>query len=124
MKRFGFPSESRITHRGTYLAIQTLGRRIVTRHVVFLVRENDCGAPRLGLIVSRKAGKAVLRNRIKRIAREAFRLRRPLAGVPVDIVVIPRRSLPVPPPFAVMDEAFAAFERDYVARYGSRPPQS
>lgn len=52
--------------------------------------ENDLGHPRLGLSVSRKVGGAVVRNRWKRLLREAFRLRRPDLPQGVDLVVVPR----------------------------------
>jgi ribonuclease P protein component len=36
--------------------------------------ENACGYPRLGVSVGRSSGNAVVRNRIKRLLRNAFRL--------------------------------------------------
>jgi ribonuclease P protein component len=51
---------------------------------------NGLDYPRLGLSVSRKVGGAVVRNRWKRLLREAFRLNRPKLPDGVDLVVIPR----------------------------------
>ncbi|WP_168205114.1 ribonuclease P protein component [Bythopirellula goksoeyrii] len=47
---------------------------------------------RLGLVVSRKCGNAVMRNRWKRILREAFRLLRSELPSGIDLVIIPRRT--------------------------------
>ncbi len=46
--------------------------------------------PRLGLSVSRKFGHAVMRNRWKRLLREAFRICREELPQGIDLVVIPR----------------------------------
>jgi ribonuclease P protein component len=48
--------------------------------------------PRLGITVSRKVGTAAVRNRAKRVVREAFRATRDLWQDDVDVVVIVRRS--------------------------------
>ena len=47
------------------------------------------GGTRLGLAVSRRAGNAVVRNRIKRVLREAFRLDREDLPPGLDVIVIP-----------------------------------
>ncbi|CAN5583901.1 hypothetical protein BH11PLA2_BH11PLA2_34890 [soil metagenome] len=53
---------------------------------------NELGHPRLGCSVSRKAGNAVVRNRIKRLFREAFRqLQHELPDV--DLVLLPRPGI-------------------------------
>ena len=55
-------------------------------------RENRLAASRLGLSVSRKIGNAVVRNRWKRLIREAFRHLPPDFAQGLDLVVLPRRG--------------------------------
>lgn len=43
--------------------------------------------------MSRKVGRAARRNRIRRVLREFFRLNQAALGLPIDIVVVPKRNL-------------------------------
>ena len=68
---------------------------MTTPHFVLLVAPGDPpGAPsRLGLVVTRKIGGAVVRNRIKRVCRACFRTWPEPGLVPargVDLVVVAR----------------------------------
>ena len=56
--------------------------------------ENELGYTRLGLSVSRKVGSSVVRNRWKRLLREAFRLSREKLPQGVDLVMVAKDSMP------------------------------
>jgi ribonuclease P protein component len=51
---------------------------------------NESTFPRLGISASRRIGNAVVRNRWKRLLREAFRLSREKLPSGIDLIVVPR----------------------------------
>jgi ribonuclease P protein component len=85
---FEFPKQNRILNRNDFDRIVENGSKVVSSRLV-VIALNNVSSSRLGLIVSKKVGNAVERNRVKRMVREAFRHRLPnLAGW--DLVVIGR----------------------------------
>jgi ribonuclease P protein component len=71
--------------------------RATTAHFVFLVArtlDGGAGPARLGLVVTKKIGNAVARNRVKRVCRECFRLWPAFVPPGVDLLVIARQGAP------------------------------
>ena len=84
--------ETRVKRRAEFQRIQGQGARVNTRSFVLIfARRPQPGPARLGITASRRLGGAVLRNRAKRLVREAFRATPDLFPDGIDLVVIVRR---------------------------------
>ncbi len=66
------------------------GSKYWNRYFVIYVFHTHLKNPRLGITVSKKVGKSVQRNRVKRLIRESFRQLRPSVKTEYDIVVVGR----------------------------------
>jgi ribonuclease P protein component len=69
------------------------GRKIVTQYIVFYYLKNDRTEDRIGLTVSKKVGKSVVRNRVKRLMKEAFRLNFSGTKEGYDFVLVARNRM-------------------------------
>lgn len=89
--REGFPPGCRLRRTEDFNAVFKKGRRTSREMFWVHLRVSHGGFPRLGIVASRKTGGAVLRNRFKRLIREAFRkIRKELLSV--DLVVVAKDS--------------------------------
>ncbi len=82
--RFG--KRDKLLKRREFLDVFREGKRRRGGAVTFIFKENGLDRSRLGLVVSRKIGKAHFRNRVKRLLREVFRLNRNLLSKNIDLV--------------------------------------
>jgi ribonuclease P protein component len=68
-----FSKKKRLASNRQFKAVLDHGRRVGNRLLTVYMAPNQCGYPRLGVSVGKSAGNAVVRNRLKRLLREAFR---------------------------------------------------
>lgn len=99
MKPEGFPAVFRLRKRREFLRVQHGGQKHHTRHFLVFVApgaavtdERSAAPVRLGITVTRKVGPAVVRNRIKRLVREAFRRKRGQFASNYDMVWVAKQS--------------------------------
>ncbi|MGI9457515.1 MAG: ribonuclease P protein component [Aeoliella sp.] len=84
-----FPKSRRLLTKAEFDRVFAVRKSRSDRQLVVYSMVNELGHPRLGLVVSRKVGNAVIRNRWKRLLREAFRLVQEELPA-VDLVCLPR----------------------------------
>ena len=102
----------RIRQGRDFARLKQHGQRLAQGGLVLNWLELPEGTPsqsqaRFAVITTRKLGNAVIRNRARRLLRECFRLHQHALRVPVEMVLIARRSL--------VGQSFAGVEADYLA---------
>ena len=87
-----FPKRKRLVSDRQFKAALYRNLRFSDGLLTLCVAENDCGYPRLGVSVGKSCGKAVVRNRLKRLLREAFRQNQGRIPAGFDYLLMVSRS--------------------------------
>jgi len=94
--RFSFPKNKRLVNDKQFKAVLAGNLRVQSAAggLTLYMAKNDCAYPRLGISVKKSCGNAVIRNRLKRLLREAFRQSQDQipAGFDYLLMISPKRS--------------------------------
>jgi len=90
--RFSFKKEDRILKRSEFLELTKSGRKLQNEYVIAYFAPGRYDRSRLGITVTRKVGNAAIRNRIKRLVREYFRLNRQHLKQNWDINIVAKQK--------------------------------
>lgn len=77
-----------------YRKVYSRGKYVADRFIVIYYLPNPVGEGRFGFTVSKKVGKAVVRNRLRRLFKEVCRLNRAVFPKSYDIVLMARSEAP------------------------------
>jgi ribonuclease P protein component len=100
------PKSARLLRRTDFDRVLSRKRRASDRYLIVYSADSPVEQPRLGIAASRRLGNAVMRNRAKRLIREAFRRLRSDLPANTDWVVIPKAG--TDPGF---DQVYCSFRR-------------
>ena len=89
---FSFTKADRLLKRNEFIELSKAGRRLQNNYFIAIYAPGHFDRCRLGITVTRKIGRAVQRNRIKRLIREYFRCHRHLISGTWDINVIAKKE--------------------------------
>jgi ribonuclease P protein component len=113
-----FPVKYRVRRPSDFTRAYRLRCSVADGSLVVFGLANDLPYPRLGMSIPRKVGGAVLRNRWKRLLREAFRLRREQLPEGLDLIVMPRAG--VVPELDTLLRSLPALSRRVASKMASK----
>jgi ribonuclease P protein component len=86
------PPAERLRRPREFQQVFQHGKKLVAPLFVLYVLPTSALPARLGITVSKRVGKAVVRNRVRRRIRELFRQHKALIQPPCDLVFVARRG--------------------------------
>jgi ribonuclease P protein component len=90
---FGLPPEFRLRASADFERVYSQRQRAADGRLLVYGASNGLGVTRAGCSISRKQGNSVVRHRLKRLLREAYRLSRPVLPRGFDLILIPQQGV-------------------------------
>ncbi len=87
------PKSERLQRGHQFRGAYEHGRKFVGRFVVLYAVDDSAAGRALGVVTSRKIGNAVVRNRARRLLREAYRLNKQKLKTNLQIVMVARSTI-------------------------------
>jgi ribonuclease P protein component len=91
VENFSFTRAERIRSRTQFQALKVTGSVFRTKKLLFNFGPGGA-VSRFGLVVTKKVGESVFRNKVKRWLREAFRLNKNGFTGSLELIIVPRVS--------------------------------
>jgi ribonuclease P protein component len=93
MKKFKLGKNLKLCKNRSFQTVYKRGRSFANRQAVLYVLPNKNKTFRIGFAAGKRLGCAVVRNRVKRLLREAYRLNQDKLIKGADLVLVGRQSL-------------------------------
>ena len=119
--------EQRLRAGNEFVRLKNEGHRQIQGCLILnwqSAQEHPVAQSRLGVVTSKSIGGAVVRNRARRLLREAFRLHQRALGRPVSMVLVARRSIAGKCYAQVESDLLTAWKRARLLRNPEAPSPS
>ncbi|WP_346355146.1 ribonuclease P protein component [Azotosporobacter soli] len=91
--KYKLPKSGRLHDNSQFQTVYRTGRSVANRMAVLHLVPNEQAISRIGFAAGKRLGNAVVRNRVKRLLREAYRLQQFRVKPGFDMVLVGRQAL-------------------------------
>ncbi|BBB90570.1 ribonuclease P protein component [Methylomusa anaerophila] len=93
VKQYRLPKQTKLCKNRSFQAVYRSGKSYANKMAVLYVVPKTDGHRQIGFAAGKRLGSAVVRNRVKRLLREAYRLNQHKISQGVDLVLVGRQAM-------------------------------
>ncbi|MDT8903356.1 ribonuclease P protein component [Anaeroselena agilis] len=90
---YKLPKSGRLRRNKSFQAVYRSGKSFANRQMVLYILPQRGSERRVGFAAGKRLGNAVVRNRVKRLLREAYRLKQHQIKHGFDLIIVGRQAL-------------------------------